>query len=84
MQIYTRIKDLVKGRKNFAYFCRFDDSGTNGREFLFLSDKPGISIFDRNFNEIDPLLNSENQIPAIITYDFVDSIYPSIGIKRSV
>ncbi|KJE49055.1 MULTISPECIES: anthranilate synthase component I [Acidiplasma] len=72
--------------KNFAYFVRFDADRINGTEYLFVSNKNPIMINENaidKLNCIDEYLKNSSMVPMFVTYDFVDSIYPDIGIKKS-
>ncbi len=68
--------------KNFAYFCKFDEKRIYGNEYLFVSDKESVKIYD---NAVDHLnkLKTDKLIPLYLSYDFIDDIYPDIKIKRS-
>ncbi|MEM0140129.1 MAG: chorismate-binding protein [Ferroplasma sp.] len=72
--------------KNFAYFCKFDDDGINGNEELFISSREPVMIYNGAIghlnNQFQDILKN-GTIPMIVSYDFIDDIYPDIGIKRS-
>ncbi len=73
--------------KNFAYMCRFDDERRKGVEKLFISSHEPVNIYknavDYMNTEFKNVLSQNPEIPVLITYDFIDDIYPDIKIKRS-
>ncbi|WMT52936.1 chorismate-binding protein [Ferroplasma acidiphilum] len=73
--------------KNFAYFCKFDDERRTGTETLFVSGKEPINVYNGAINhmnnEFAGIIKSGKNIPVIVSYDFIDDIYPDIKLKRS-
>ncbi|WP_337859789.1 anthranilate synthase component I family protein [Ferroplasma sp.] len=83
--LLDKIKDLKN--KNFAYFCKFDDTRVNGIEKLYVSDQEPVNVYsnaiDHMNNEFNRKLEDGITIPLIVPYDFIDDIYLDIKIKRS-
>lgn len=73
--------------KNFAYFCKFDDERRTGTETLFVSGKEPVNVYNGAINhmnnEFTEIIKSGKNIPVIVSYDFIDDIYPDIRLKRS-
>ncbi len=73
--------------KNFAYFCKFDDERKIGSERIFISGGDPVNVYNGAINhmnnEFAKLIESGKNIPIIVTYDFIDDIYPDIKLKRS-
>lgn len=73
--------------KNFAYFCKFDDERRTGTETLFVSSKEPVNVYNGAINhmnnEFAEIIKSGKNIPVIVSYDFIDDIYPDIKLKRS-
>ena len=69
--------------KNFAYFCKFDEKRVDGNEYLFISDKKAVNIYNNAIEHLNKLKLDDKLIPLYLSYDFIDDIYPDIKIKRS-
>ena len=74
--------------KNFAYFCKFDDERATGRERLFISSQDPVKIYnnaiDHMNNQFLSIIQGGLNVPIIVSYDFIDDIYPDIKLKRSM
>ncbi len=69
--------------KNFAYFCKFDEKRIDGDEYLFVSDKKAVNIYNNAVEHLNKLKLDNKLIPLYLSYDFIDDIYPDVKIKRS-
>jgi anthranilate synthase component 1 len=83
--LLDRIKDIKN--KNFAYFCKFDDSRNTGNEKLYVSSHEPVNVYSNAIEYMNikfrKVLDTNKTIPLIIPYDFIDDIYPDINVKRS-
>ena len=91
--IYRNLAALTSGYENFAYFCKYDrNTRTEGVERLYLSNADPVFIHERMLNPlscIEELFRGkshevmETGFPVVYSYDYVDSLLPDLGIKRS-
>jgi len=91
--LFQNLQSLTEGYENFAYICKYDrETRTVGDERLYLSGIDPLYIRD---GTISPLVRiedhfrrmsenySRSEYPVIYGYDYVDSIFPDIRIRRS-
>jgi anthranilate synthase component 1 len=74
--------------KNFAYFCKFENGRENGMEKLFVSDHDPVNIYNGAIeymnNDFTKTIPEGKKVPIMVSYDFIDDIFPDIKLKRSL
>ncbi|QRF75311.1 Anthranilate synthase component 1 [Thermoplasmatales archaeon] len=93
MKIYRELETLTTSYDNFAYFCRFDrETRRIGREQLFMSGSGPVLInyepgsdAKKAAGDIESIAAHSGvpQIPVFIGFDFVNFIYPDLGVRES-
>ena len=97
MTLHHKLPAFAEEFRNFAYICRFDrDSRKIGKETLFLSNLDPLEeysdveeFFNKKFKQAvsgSVPVNWDSageQLPVFISYDFICSIYPDLGIRKS-
>ncbi|MGC8505432.1 MAG: anthranilate synthase component I family protein [Thermoplasmata archaeon] len=91
--IYRSLADLTSDYENFAYFCKYDrNTRTKGVERLYLSNSDPVFIHERMLDPLSRIRESfmgkscesvETEFPVVYSYDYVDSLFPDLGISRS-
>jgi anthranilate synthase component 1 len=86
--LLEELDNTLESHRNLFYFCKFDRTKmVAGSETLMFGDQNPIEELsnpERFFSKVGSIAeNKDDNLPILIPFDFVTTIYPDIHVRRS-